>query len=267
MLKRALVLLCLLFISAASARAQDSSALQGFSGRGNVVIQAVFGGIKINLGADIGLMMRGQETRVDVSRFSVPGSDPTMGALIQQFLPQGAFTAVIDRATHTVTLWSNDRRMYYVHELNSASTGTTSSNSAAGSAVGAVFDVQAGGLLSILKSIKDYSLYDMSAHLSGKGNLNGHPVTTLQYSIREQKRGGALSSLSGDMALADDVGGLPVRITSAMRGKNFNGSFRLDFSSLSAAAPDASAFAVPAGFTQTNDPSQIFGNLGSALPH
>ncbi len=121
--------------------------------------------------------------------------------------------------------------------------------------------------MQILRSIKDYSVYDISARLTGRGNVNGHAVTMLQYSLREQKRGSALSSMSGNVDLADDAQGLPVRITSAMTGKNFNGSFRLDFTTLSATAPDPSSFAVPAGFTQTNDPSQIFGNLGSALPH
>ncbi|MBV9276639.1 MAG: hypothetical protein JOZ97_00225, partial [Candidatus Eremiobacteraeota bacterium] len=148
-----------------------------------------------------------------------------------------------------------------------ASASTSTDSSASGNAVGAVFDIQAGSMLQILKSIKDYSVYDMSARLGGHGNVNGHAATTIQYSIRTQKRGGALSTMSGDIALADDAQGLPVRITSAMRGKNFNGSFRLDFSSLSASAPDASAFAVPAGFTQTSDPSQIFGISRSVIPH
>jgi len=266
MLKKTCVLLLFLCLSAGAANAQDSGALQGFTGRGSAVIQAVFGGMKLNLGADIGLMMRGQALRLDVSRFSAPGSDAMMGALVQQFLPQGSFTAVIDRGTHTVTLWSNDRRLYYVHAAN-ASASTSTDSSASGNAVGAVFDIQAGSMLQILKSIKDYSVYDMSARLGGHGNVNGHSATTIQYSIRTQKRGGALSTMSGDIALADDAQGLPVRITSAMRGKNFNGSFRLDFSSLSASAPDASAFAVPAGFTQTSDPSQIFGISRSVIPH
>ena len=212
-------------------------------------------------------MSRGPQLRLDVSRLSVPGTNAAMSALIQQFLPQVSFSAVVDRAARTVMLWSADKRMYYVHTTSASAQSSTTDASTSANAVGAVFDTSVGSALQILKNLKNYAVYDMSARLTGSGNVNGHPVTMLQYSLREQRRGGALQSLSGNIDLADDQQDLPIRITSAMQGRNFSGSFRVDFSQLSASAPDASEFVVPAGFTQTNDPSQIFGISGSAIPH
>lgn len=247
------------FASVITAAGADEAPPTGFSAQGNVVAQALFGGMTINLGADIALLSRGQQFRVDVSHLSVPGSDATINALLSQFLPQGAFTVVLDRATRTTTIWSAEKKKYYVMSPTNAPTSAPQPPNPAA----------VGSILQSLKSIKDYAIYEMSARLNGKGNVNGHPVTTLQYSIRTQKRGGALSTLSGEVALADDQQGLPVRVTSTVRGKNIGGSFRLDFRTLTAAAPDASSFAVPDGFTKASDPSQIFGGAAanSVLPH
>ena len=256
MFKKVAVLVCMLCSGTAAALAQDQSASSGFSAQGTVAGQMLIGGMNLNLGADIALLGRGQQFRVDVSHLAVPGSGATVNALLQQFLPQGSFTVVLDRAAKTTTLWSTEKRMYYV-----MSPGSTTTSDAARVPPN---PANAGSLLGMLKSIKDYSVYELSARLGPKGNVNGHPVTTLQYSIRMQKRGGPLSTMSGDVALADDEQGLPVRATAALQGRNIKGSVRLDFRTLSATAPDPSSFTVPAGFTQTNDPSQIFGNLGSS---
>ena len=256
MLKRFIALLFTVVLAGSVAHAQEIPT--GFTAQGSAVVQAVFAGIKINLGAEVGFENRGQQLRIDVSRLSVPGSDPTMNALIQQFLPQGSFTAVLDRASHTIVLWSTERRKYYTISSTTATTASPATIMTSGSILQG---------LEFAKTLKDMALMDMQVNLSGHSTINGHPATVVHYSLREQKRGGALTATSGDFAFADDQQGLPVRVTSVARGRNFTGSFRLDFRTLSAVPPDASAFTPPDGFTKASDPSEIFGNLSSAFPH
>ena len=266
MLKRFTVLVSLLLLSATAASAQETSS--GFSAEGSAVAQLIIGGMGVNVGAEIGLLSRGQQFRLDVSHLSAPGTNPMINALLQQFMPQGSFTMVLDRAAKTTTLWSSDKHLYYVSSMGT-SAGTSSRETPASLATGVLFGAQIGTVMQILKSFKDYSTYEMSARLSGRGAANGHPVTIIQYNVRTQKPGGPLSTMSGDVDLADDEEGLPVRLTSAIQGKNIKGALRLDFRQLSAAAPDASSFVVPAGFTQTNDPSQILSlpALNSSTSH
>ena len=263
MLKRFATFVFIFFLSATAASAQETSG--GFSAKGSAVAQLLISGMGLNMGADISLFSRGQQFRVDVSHLSAPRTNQLINALVQQFMPQGSFTVVLDRAAKTATLWSADKHLYYVNSM-STTAGTSSTQTPASLATGVLFDSQIGMVMQILKSVKDYSIYEMSARLSGRGTANGHPVTIVQYTIRTQKRGGPLSAMSGDVDLADDEQGLPVRLTSAMQGKNIKGSFRLDFRQLSAAAPDPSSFAVPAGYTQTNDPAQILGMPGLSTP-
>jgi len=260
------MLVCIFLVSATAASAQETPG--GFSAQGTAVAQLSIGGMAVNIGAQIGLFSRGQQFRVDVSNLSAPGTNPMVNALLQQFMPQGSFTVVLDRAAKTTTLWSTDKHLYYVNSIT-ASGGTSGSQTPASVAMGVLFDAQVGTVMQILKSVKDYSIYEMSTRLSGRGTANGHPVTIIQYDIRTQKRGGPLSTMSGNVDLADDEDGLPVRLTSAMQGKNIKGSVRLDFRQLSAAAPDPSSFAVPAGYTQTKDPAQILSMpaLTSPTPH
>jgi len=242
----------LFLIAVAVARADEAPATAptGFSAQGNVTAQALLGGMSIKLGADVAVMSRGQQLRVDVSRLNIPGSDATMGALIAQLLPQGAFTVVLDRTAGTTTLWSADKRKYYVMAASKVPAPALITSTGTGSIM---------ETLQLARSLKDYTIADISVHLSGHSSVNGHPATILQYNVRSQKRGEVLSTMSGDVALADDEQGLPVRATSNLRGKNFNGSLRMEVRSLTTSAPDPSAFAVPNGFAQANDPSEIFG--------
>ena len=265
MLKRFATLVFIFLLSATAASAQETSS--GFSAQGRAVAQLLISGMGLNMGADISLFSRGQQFRVDFSHLSAPGTNPLINALVQQFMPQGSFTIVLDRAAKTATLWSADKRLYYVNST-SRSAGTSGNETPSSVATGVIADAQVGTVVQFLKSVKDYSIYEMSARLSGRGTANGHPVTIVQYSLRTQKRGGPLSAMSGEVDLADDEQGLPVRLTSAIQGKNIKGSFRFDFSQVSAVAPNPSSFAVPAGYTQTNDPAQILGMPGlSAPPH
>ena len=263
MLKRFATFVFIFFLSATAASAQETSG--GFSAQGSAVAQLLISGMGLNIGADISLFSRGQQFRVDVSHLSAPGTNQLIGALVQQFMPQGSFTVVLDRAAKTTTLWSADKHLYYVIS-GSTSAGTSASATPASVATGVLFNAEIGTVMQILKSVKDYSIYDVSARLSGRGTVNGHAVTIVQYSLRTQKRGGPLSTMSGDVDLADDEDGLPVRVTSAIQGMNIKGSFRLDFRQLSVVAPDPSSFAVPAGYTQTNDPAQILGMPGLSSP-
>ena len=256
MLKRALSALALLLCTALPAVAQDQN--QGFTAHGTIVAQVVFSGTRINLGGDINMETRGQLLRFDILRLSVPGTEPTLNALLTQFLPQGGISAVMDQTSGNTTVWSDARRKYYVFAGKGAAAPTAA---AASSAVPGA----AGSIMSILESgrfVQGYTQFSESVNITGRSVVNGHPATNLHVALKTQKAGGKLTDVVGDLSLAEDALYLPVRIAATDRASNM--SANINFTNLTPTAPDASAFNVPSGYAQANDPSEVF---GAGIPH
>ncbi|MDQ6929343.1 MAG: hypothetical protein M3126_01575 [Candidatus Eremiobacteraeota bacterium] len=258
MFKRALSALVLMLLLCAPALADDAT--QGFTAHGTIVAQVVFSGTKINLGGDINMQTRGQQLRFDILRLSVPGTEATLNALLSQFLPQGGVSAVMDQSTGNTTVWSDARRKYYVFAGNkTASTGVPGA-SAASAVPGA-----AGSIMQLLESgkfVKGYTQFSETINMSGRSTVNGHPATNLHIAFRAQKAGAKLTDYVGDLSLAEDAQYLPVRIAATDRASKM--SANINFTSLTATAPDPSVFVIPSGYAQASDPSEVF---GAGIPH
>lgn len=249
----AIALLFCALLTTASAQDQNS----GFTAHGTIVGQIVFSGTRINLGGDIAMMSRGQQLRFDLLRLSVPGTEATLNALITSFLPQGGISAVVDQSTGSTTVWSDARRKYYVFAGTGKSTAVAPSGGTLPGAAGSI--VQS---LEMGRTLRDYSTFAESVQITGRSTVNGHPSMLVHLTYKAQKRGGSLTDATGDLALAEDVNYLPVRISANVKPANY--SARLEFTSISPTAPDASAFDVPSGYAQAADPSEVF---GAGIPH
>ncbi len=258
-MKRIPALACALFLllPAAAQAAQDPNA--GFTAHGTLVAQVAVAGTRINLGGDIAMMSRGNMLRFDLLRLSVPGTEPTLNALITQFLPQGGITAVVDESQGSTTVWSDARRKFYVFP------GKPASAPPAAASLGGGIPGAAGSIVQMLetgRALRDFTTFNESIAIRGRGTVNGHPSTNVHVAYRAQKRGGALSDITADLSLAEDVQYLPVRISGSLKPGNYTG--RLDFTSINTMAPDASAFSIPSGYAQAADPSEVF---GAGIPH
>jgi len=258
MFKRAIIALSLLLCISPAAIAQDAGS-QGFTAHGTMVAQVVFSGTKINLGGDIAMMSRGQQLRFDLLRLSIPGSEPTLNALLTQFLPQGGISAVLDQTTGNTTVWSESRRKFYVFAGNKAQVAAPNASSAS------ALPGPAGSIVQMLESgkvIAGYTQFSESINMTGRATVNGHPSSNIHVQLRTQKRGGKLTDLVGDLSLAEDAGYLPVRINATDRASGM--SANINFTSLTPMAPDPSVFSVPSGYAQAADPSEVF---GAGIPH
>lgn len=256
MFKRVVLVAALLACTPASTFAQDQNA--GFTAHGTVVAQVTFSGTRVTLGGDIAMMSRGQQLRFDLLRLTVPGTDPTMSAVLSQFLPQGGITAVIDQTTGSTTVWSDARRKYYVFAGNKANAvPAPAASSAVPGATGSIVQMLEQG-----RAIRGYSSFAESVTMTGRSTVNGHPATNLHITYRAQKRGGSLTDAVGDLSLAEDAEYLPVRIAATVKPANY--SARFEFTTLTPTAPDAAVFVTPSGYAQAADPSEVF---GAGIPH
>lgn len=236
----------------------DQPAPAGLSAHGTIVVQAVVNGSKLNLGGDIAMMTRGKQLRLDLIKLGVPGTDATLNALITSFLPQGGITLLLDQNTGAMTIWSDQKRKYYV--FKAAKTATPEPQPTASAEPN--FGTSIVEMLEMGKFFKDYAVFSESLQLGARSTVNGHPASNIHVTLRTQKRGGKLSDTTADISLAEDQQYLPVRIAASVKPQNM--AARIDFSQISAASPDPAQFLVPAGYAEASDPSEIF---GTALPH
>ena len=246
--------LAFIFAFPTLALAADPNA--GFTARGTLVAQTVFSGTRINLGGNIALASRGQALRADITNLGIPGSDPTLNALLQQFLPAGGVSVLIDQSQNSTIVWSDAKRKFYQFPSSAPAAGGAAATGITAAGAGA-----AGSIVQALESgrfFQNYSTFSESVNMTGHGNVNGHQSTLVHFAYNAQRKGKAAESIDGDLALADDQQELPVRISAATKG-SMTGSFRMDFTSVSAVAPDPGMFSVPSGYAKANDPSEIFG--------
>ncbi|PZR57117.1 MAG: hypothetical protein DLM50_06615 [Candidatus Meridianibacter frigidus] len=260
MTTRAAICAAIFVLSTTSvAQAQDATTAPvtaaGFTAQGTLVAQATLSGTPVNIGSDITLMSRGNDLRLDILRLGVPGTDAAMNALVQQFLPHGGLTLVVNHENNSMTVWSNERKTYFTFDsgksspASSSGTMTAAQNGPAGSVL---------QLLEIGKEFRDLSAFNASFALVGHQSLSGHTVSVVRYSYARQKRGQKSQAVTGDAYFADDLQGFPVRLSGAVKG-SFDGRFQLDLRNIATTAPDPSSFEIPAGYSRAADPSGVFG--------
>lgn len=245
-----LALVALAFLAPPAVRSADTSA-SGFTSRGNAVIRITFSGTPIDLGANIALAQRNSTYRLDILSLAIPGTDPTLNAIAQSLLPTGGYTIIFDRAKASTIVWSSSKRTYAI-------LGSGSENAPAGKPAPSTTPHSISGSLQKLKAMT------LSLSLAGHGTTNGHPTTGLDYAVNFQLDGKQPYDVSGRAQLADDLDEIPVQFQIQAKEATPNGqsgAMRIDVTSIQRAAPDATQFDVPAGYTRVSDVKDVVGKV------
>lgn len=227
----------------------------GFSAKGTIVVQATFSGQRYNVGIDMGMMQRGSLYRFDVNRIALPGADPAVSALAQQFLPQGSFSALYDYTTRRTTVWSNANKTYTVLEPKTTVSASVPSAPTMGGPD--IFKTLTFG-----KDVQKYKVYDVSFRLAGASQANGHHTRVVAVSLRMQPYTGQAIDTNGTLNFADDLDGFLTRANLTFRQPQ-RGSLQLDLTSVTRTAPAEDSFSIPGGYRKVDD---LGGVLGKNLP-
>jgi len=240
-------------------RADDAA---GYAGKGALVIQTSLGETKLTVGGSIAFEERDPLVRIDVLSLGIPGTDPTISALVgTQLFPPGGFTIIYDRKASTYTIWSNAKRLYYTPIKTSAAASPTpvpvpSASAAAGATNGLL------SVFSFLRSLKDDKIFTISFTLTGHGPVNGHPATDLTFQYLKTTSAGETTDFHGQLKLADDLDEIPVEIAASVKTKGLpESSFRLDATSIAQATPADADFAVPAGYARAASLGDVIGKV------
>ncbi|GAC1356183.1 MAG: hypothetical protein NVSMB31_16800 [Vulcanimicrobiaceae bacterium] len=236
------------------AAVRPSTPFSAFSGKGTLAVEAMVSDSPLKLGVEIAVMYGTHKLRVDLLHLDMSGNSPSTGAMMTQLLPQGTITLVYDQKTGTATLWSEQKHLYYqtkVGNVRHASKPTPHPT-----------EPQVSPLDQILhatKTITEYDLFNQSISLVGHQAVNGHMSTLFRYTQQSQKHADKLQDVSGEVALADDLSGIPIRFWATAKGK-YDGSVKLDLLSASLAQPAASVFAIPRGYKKVKEIMELLGH-------
>ncbi len=229
----------------------------GYVGKGQLVVQTAIAGVdKLTVGGDIALEERGSFLRLDVLSLAIPGTDPTLSAIVgTQLFPPGGFTIVYDRKAASYTVWSNAKRSYYT----SASGPTPKTTPAPlADAIGAAGDLFAP--LAFAKSLRTDRTFSATLSLVGHGPVNGHPATGIDYQYARTNATGDRTDVHGRLELADDLDEVPVEITASVKSASIPASsLRLDLTTLAKQTPNESDFTVPPGYARASDLGTVLG--------
>lgn len=242
-----------------------ATAVSGYVGKGQLVVQTSFGGgsDKLTVGGDIALEQRESKLRIDILSLGIPGAGAAVSSILAtQLFPPGGFTVVYDRTASTYAVWSTSKRNYYT---NAGSSGAPQTQQA-GPAANAI--ATAGDLFAAFapaRGLKDATAFSASLSLAGHGTVNGHPATGLDYSYARTLRGGDALDVHGRLQLADDLDAVPVEITASVKSKSIpESALRLDLTTLSKQLPASGDFDVPQGYARAWDLGDV---VGKVLPH
>ncbi|MFN2529207.1 MAG: hypothetical protein ABR584_10895 [Candidatus Baltobacteraceae bacterium] len=224
--------------------------LAGFSSRGTLSVSANVMSKPVSLNAEVAVWSKRGHARLDVLKFSTSGAQ-NPNAMVNQFLPAGTITVVYDQATKATTMWSDSKREYFQSKAvpHAKLKPAQKPKEPAESPIDQI--------LKATRSITEYDSFSESLNLTGHQIINGHISSLFHFRMQGQKHGGKLRDLTGDMAFADDLSGIPVRLWMISKGE-FEGEVKLDLLSASAAVPDASLFKVPAGYKKVASIMQLF---------
>jgi hypothetical protein len=235
----------------------------GYVGKGNVVIQTALAGAALTLGGDIALEERGSRLRLDVLSLGIPGTDPTVSALLStQLFPAGGFTIVYDRRDASYTVWSAARHAFYVGGGRARAGATQTVPSYAAPAADAI----AGGAdlfsaFGAARSLADDRTFSASVTLTGHSTLFAHPVTAVRYQFSKASlNGGESIDAHGELELADDLDEVPVEVTASLTSKSIpQSSLRLDLTQLARQTPPNDDFEPPPAYTKANAIGEVIG--------
>lgn len=233
-------------------------ALTAFSSTGRLVSKATLGEKTFNVDADVAAWRRGGSLRIDLQKLTISTADPASSAMISQLLPSGGITVLFDQRTQMLTLWSAQTRTYYRTKVNLTVPKPKATPKPKGSpSPKASPPSPLSRILDVTNSMTQYDVYSETVELTGHHPVNGHMASVFHFSSKTQKHGGAMQQSAGDLALADDLSGIPLHFSVEATG-NVAGTLSIDLLSISTATPDAKLFALPAGYKQVKSFFDVF---------
>jgi hypothetical protein len=233
----------------------------GYVGKGQLVVRTSIGGsTSLTIGGDVAIEELGSRLRLDVLSLAIPGTDPTISALLgTQLFPPGGFTIVYDRTSASFTVWSNAKRRYYTNASAAPQPATPIPEVSAGGTASDLFSI-----FSFAKSLKNDDAFNVALGMTAHHVVNGHPATGLNFQYLRTTKASGTTDLHGTFEFADDLDGVPVEITVAGKSRAFpESALRLDFSSLVKQTPPDTDFDPPPGFARAASIGDV---IGKTLP-
>lgn len=236
-----------------SAPSPSPTPLAGFSARGTLSVAVNLPGAPtpVGMSAEIAVMAKARRVRVDVLKFASTSADKGSSDMVSHFLPTGAISVVFNQDTRTLTLWSEQKREYYQSKTTPAAKTKPTATPAPST------QSPVDQILKVMRSVTEYDSYTETLTLVGHQPVNGHTSSVFHLTIQSQKHGGKLQNISSDMAFADDLSGIPVRMWLTSTGQ-YDGNVKLDLLSAAADVPDPSVFAIPAGYKKVASLMELF---------
>ncbi|MDP9018681.1 MAG: hypothetical protein M3N19_10215 [Candidatus Eremiobacteraeota bacterium] len=235
--------------------ASPSAPFKAFSGRGTMAMEAMVSDAPVKLGMEVAVMYGGHKVRIDLVHLDMSGNSPSTGSMMAQLLPQGTMTLVFDQTSGMATIWSEQKHAYYQTKVRNLRRSSKPSPQKSTEPQSSVIDQ----ILGATKSMTEYDVFSQSVALVGHQVVNGHMSSLFHYTMQTQKRADKLQDASGDIALADDLSGIPIRLWTTVKGK-YDGSLKLDLTSASLSAPMASVFTVPHGYKKVAGIMDLLGH-------
>ena len=226
--------------------------LAGFSAHGTLAVDANMMNSPISVNAECAVWARSRLVRFDVLKFAASSATQAANPMVNQFLPTGTISIVYDQNTRVTTMWSDIKREYYQSKAAAPSPKPKAAATPKPSE-----ESPMDQFLRATRAITTYDTFSTSLALVGHQPINGHTSSLFHMTIQAQKHGEKLRDVSGDMAFADDLSGIPVRLWITSKGE-YDGTVKLDLTSASTDAPDPSVFRVPSGFKKVATMMELF---------
>lgn len=225
--------------------------LAGFSAHGKLSMAVNLPNTPSPLGAsaEIAVMVKARRVRLDILKFESTTADKNSSEMVSHFLPTGAISAVYNQDTRTFAIWSQQKRKYYQ--------STSAPQPKAKPTTGPSTESPVEQIMKALRSVTEYDSFNETLSLAGHQTVNGHTASVYHMTLQSQKHGGKPADVTTDMAFADDLSGIPVRMWITSKGE-YDGSVKLDLLSASADVPDPSVFKVPAGYKKVTSIMELF---------
>ena len=233
--------------------APSPTPLPGFSAHGtlSVAVNLPNAPSPIGVSAEIAVMVKARRVRFDILKFESTTAEKSSSEMVSHFLPTGAISAVYNQDTRTFAIWSQQKRKYY----QSKSTPQPKAKPTPTPAPSTESPVEQ--IMKALRSVTEYDSFNETLSLVGHQPVNGHTASVYHMTLQSQKHGGKPADVTTDMAFADDLSGIPVRMWITSKGE-YDGSVKLDLLSASADVPDPSVFKVPAGYKKVASIMELF---------
>jgi hypothetical protein len=227
----------------------------GYVGTGDALIQSTLAGAPLTFSASVAFEERGSRVRLDILSLALQGNTSGLtGALATQLFPVGGLTVVYDRSTSTYTVWSAARHAYFIGGGPSATPTAAPTPTPSAPPHGDLF-----GLFGPLRSLKDDQTLSLSVALTGHATLFGHPVSNVHYAFVRTTFAGDTMDVHGDLAVAEDLNGVPLQLTASAVSKGFpQSSLRIELPQLAKRLPPDADFIPPPGYARVT-------NIGDAI--